>query len=646
MRILILILFLVFSLAYSVLALTTTIDPLDIGVGTRPLGMGKAFIAAADDINSIFLNPAGLSYAHNWGLTSVYSSLFSEVAYLTLGAYRATDREGWGVGYVGANIAGDIYVTYRDPVTRRIVPIDTFAAGYSSSVLLLSYGLGMGKYYDFPYADKLSLGLSLKLFYQQLKSTEETYATGQDLDIGLVYKENEWLKFGFYGQNVLPPSTGGSLIWNSGAREDIPANYKLGVSFKAFGENARWDYPQDIYFNLDLEDSFTAGRSTIYHTGVEWWVYKYLALRFGLDQDVYAKGAGNGIDNNLTFGLGFWSGDYGFDYSYHQYGPYTENISHYFSLSYGYPLPVTAPAPLPAPSAQKPVAEQKMEPVGREYIRISELSDKSFVYSKSIYFNGKIMDSEVSRVLINGNEAAILRQSGKENPVFSLNVPVPQLGKFTLTIKCLNQGGNLLKEYKLRIIRLASFSDIGADSLAKDTIQALATLSILGGFPDTTFRPNKTINRAELTAILVRATGMAVPEVNEDLFTDIGRKYWAAGYIKVGIDRGIVQGYRDKTFKPTKTLNRAEALIMIGRFAGLRPPETVSESPFPDVPASHWAASMIFAAKQEGLLDFLAGKPFEPNRLLTRAEAAEMISKTKYGKEKIRDLYNWDIGFE
>ena len=36
-------------------------DPIRISVGARPLGMGKAFVGLADDVGSIYLNPAGIA---------------------------------------------------------------------------------------------------------------------------------------------------------------------------------------------------------------------------------------------------------------------------------------------------------------------------------------------------------------------------------------------------------------------------------------------------------------------------------------------------------------------------------------------------------------------------------------------------------
>jgi hypothetical protein len=56
------------------------------------------------------------------------------------------------------------------------------------------------------------------------------------------------------------------------------------------------------------------------------------------------------------------------------------------------------------------------------------------------------------------------------------------------------------------------------------------------------------------------------------------------------------------------------------------------------VKKSHWAAPAIAAGKDAGLFEYLAGKNFEPGNYLTRAEAAEILSKTSSIKDKIKDF--------
>jgi hypothetical protein len=608
-----------------------TIDPVDIGVGTRALGMGKAYVGLANDANCIFLNPSGLGALKNWGLSSMNSSLISEISYNSIAGYRALSDEAFGAGFVGANITGTIITTYRDPVTNRIVPLDIVAAGYSSNVFLFSYGCRLGKYFQNPYLENTMVGLSLKVFLQSLRSTNETIsASGYNMDLGILYPINEYLKFGLYAQNVIGDNFGGSLRWDSGEKELIPSNYKFGLSFKALGETGRWYSDQDLYLNLDLEQGTVTNRPAVYHLGAEWWPYKFLALRTGIDQDVYARVQGNGVDNNLAMGLGFWYGDFGFDYAYHQYGPLTENVTHYFSLSYGYPLSEVAPL-RPA----EPVVEKKIE---KEYIRILSPDDRSVIYEDNVNINGEIIESNVAKIYVNSTEASIVDISDSKR-VFNYKMAAIAIGRAPAFIECYDKDGNILRQQTLRIVRFASFLDVPEGYWARNQINTLATLKIFGGYPDGKFKPNNKITRAELASLLVRALGFEVPDVKEDQFSDLKAKHWAAKYVKVAVERGIILGYRDNTFKPNKNLTRTEALLMISRFAGIVPVELLKEKPFPDVPTTHWAAKNIQAAKNEGILAFLADKPFEPNKTLTRAEAAEMLSKTKFAKTRSDGLF-------
>jgi hypothetical protein len=76
----------------------------------------------------------------------------------------------------------------------------------------------------------------------------------------------------------------------------------------------------------------------------------------------------------------------------------------------------------------------------------------------------------------------------------------------------------------------------------------------------------------------------------------------------------------------------------MARFAQLKEVESVSAPPFPDLSTRHWAAKYIEAAKQAGLLKFLYGRGLSPTLNLTRGEAAEILSKTPFAKNKISEL--------
>ncbi|MFC1767596.1 S-layer homology domain-containing protein, partial [Candidatus Margulisiibacteriota bacterium] len=348
------------------------------------------------------------------------------------------------------------------------------------------------------------------------------------------------------------------------------------------------------------------------------------------------SGTGNGIDNNLTFGVGFWNDDFGFDYAYHQYGPIDANTTHYLSFSYGYPW-------------ERYVAPATKEVVPVEYLKINTPHDKSIIYVEDVLLTAEVLKDDVVEVEVNDKRVEVtwVKQEGRKMMgIFSIKVKIPTTGKSPIKVKCFDKDGKLLKMYKVRLVRLPSFKDVPKGYWARSKVNLLAMLKLFGGYPDGTFKPENGITRAELTTLLVRAMGVDVPPVKGKIFKDLSSKHWSAKYVKVGVDRGIVTGYRDGTFKPSKKVNRTEGLIMIARFAGIQPTAIVRQKPFPDVPAVHWAAKMIDAAKGQGLLDYLKGHIFKPKADLTRAEAAEIISQTQFVQEKEGELFDWEVGFD
>jgi len=184
---------------------------------------------------------------------------------------------------------------------------------------------------------------------------------------------------------------------------------------------------------------------------------------------------------------------------------------------------------------------------------------------------------------------------------------------------------------------LKTFSDVIPGFWAKDAIEYLATLNIMSGYPDGTFRPYSPVTRAELCSILVKAKEFKANPLIEDVFPDVPLSHWAAPFIKIAVDRKYVSGYPDGKFLPWKKMTRAEAVVVISKFAGLSEPASLADNPFPDVNKRHWAARSISIAKTSGLLEYLSVKNFEPDTVLTRAEAAEILSKTTFVKDKIRE---------
>lgn len=94
----------------------------------------------------------------------------------------------------------------------------------------------------------------------------------------------------------------------------------------------------------------------------------------------------------------------------------------------------------------------------------------------------------------------------------------------------------------------------------------VATLENAGVIVDTRaggyFRPNEAITRAELASMLAQ---FAENKKAANYFTDVPSYYWAANAIAVCAKTGWINGYPDGTFRPDQTVTRAEMMAMINR---------------------------------------------------------------------------------
>jgi uncharacterized repeat protein (TIGR01451 family) len=121
-------------------------------------------------------------------------------------------------------------------------------------------------------------------------------------------------------------------------------------------------------------------------------------------------------------------------------------------------------------------------------------------------------------------------------------------------------------------------------------------------------------------------------------FIDVKPTDWYAGYLAVGEKQGLLYGYENKTFKPTKSISRVEATAIVVRALGLE--DLAKEWANKDVGfldyqnIEPWARGYVnvasTVAKTGTGKPIMRGKPtnlFEPNRNLRRDEAALIVQR-------------------
>ncbi len=102
------------------------------------------------------------------------------------------------------------------------------------------------------------------------------------------------------------------------------------------------------------------------------------------------------------------------------------------------------------------------------------------------------------------------------------------------------------------------FSDVEPNATYAKAIGALKSDNILQGYADGTFKPDATINRAELLKIILEARGNNAAISGSRCFPDV-QNQWFSRYVCTAKMEGIVSGYDDGLFRPDKPVNFTEA---------------------------------------------------------------------------------------
>lgn len=114
----------------------------------------------------------------------------------------------------------------------------------------------------------------------------------------------------------------------------------------------------------------------------------------------------------------------------------------------------------------------------------------------------------------------------------------------------------------------SGFRDVASGSWYNTYVATLNNAGVITDSSNGYFRPNEAITRAELAAMLAKfseTTGAA------NYFNDVSAKYWAANAIAICAKLGWINGYPDGTFRPDRNVTRAELMAMINRATGRAP---------------------------------------------------------------------------
>ena len=244
---------------------------LKIEGGSRPVGMGGAFAGLANDVNTIFWNPAGLTAVHDQELTAMQHFSFADINNQSIGYAQRVNGFVWGASFLGSFTE----IERRQGPTED--PDSTVTVGGFATGLSVAYPLGTA----------ISIGGTAKIISEQLDIQN---AYGAAADVGLILR-------------LLDNHLGiGVAVQNAGVldgAENLPMALRAGLAYRAWQESTEsmperemWALVADAHLPLiDANPSF--------HVGAERWFYGSVAARIG-----YRIGLNENPSDGLSLGVG------------------------------------------------------------------------------------------------------------------------------------------------------------------------------------------------------------------------------------------------------------------------------------------------------------------------------------------------------
>ncbi len=266
-----------------------TAEVLTKGAGARPLAMGGAFVAAANDATAAYWNPAGLGLIDDVEITTMHAAQWDIQSYDFLNiAFKTPAAGSYALSYLRLGTS-DI------PLTGPGGPGITGVASYAENAAYISGGWKLGK--------QFAVGATVKI----LKTDAYTAsAFGYGADVGLLFRPSKQFSIGlavrdFFGTRVQWSNT------PTNPTQTLHPNGVLGISYiQELGKReSAGSSPvpmSTLSFNMDADVLYADKGLNNYRLGFEYWYRQFVAIRGGIqseglkfDSDSFTPSAGIGV---------------------------------------------------------------------------------------------------------------------------------------------------------------------------------------------------------------------------------------------------------------------------------------------------------------------------------------------------------------
>ena len=137
----------------------------------------------------------------------------------------------------------------------------------------------------------------------------------------------------------------------------------------------------------------------------------------------------------------------------------------------------------------------------------------------------------------------------------------------------------------------------------EDAVNVLMELGVIDGYKDGTFRPENVVTRAEMATLIIKALGLNDYAVGKSNFSDMAG-HWADAYVAYAASLGFISGYGDGTFRPNQPVTYDQAITMVVQALGYKAEYMVGGYP----------GAFVAQAKTLGMLDGIKSGAAGANR--------------------------------
>ena len=269
---------------------------LNAGVGARPLGMGSAFTAVADNADAPYWNAAGLALINKSEITTMQTKLSTDADHYYVSYVRPALGGTLGISWIQVGLGSVNQTSSEVTDNNEVQNLSVFS--YFSNAYLFSYGREVN--------ERISVGLTAKYLTSDMYQITGGQASGYSVAPGVLIRPTERITMGLKVDELINQQS-----WRTGLIECVPPVLRLGLAFRS---------PNPGLFAIDISQILRSGYGANASAGYEW-ARDGLSVRVGYAAD------------GLTAGAGFLSGHTRVDYAFvTQQNLSTENV-HRVSLT-------------------------------------------------------------------------------------------------------------------------------------------------------------------------------------------------------------------------------------------------------------------------------------------------------------------------